>query len=69
MKKSSAFTILFIWWKTRSHIINHYLIYKTFLTVTLFKDIFWTLDFPLQYVNRTWDFEKNSWPYIIWTQF
>ena len=39
MNKCTIFTILFIWRKTRSHIINHNLIYKTFLTVT---DIFRT---------------------------
>ena len=35
MNKCTVFTILFIWRKTRSHIINHHLIYKTFLTAIL----------------------------------
>ena len=33
MNKCTVFTTLFIWRKTRSHVINHHLIYKTFLTV------------------------------------
>ena len=34
MNKCIAFTILFIWRETRSRVINHHLLCKTFLTVT-----------------------------------